>query len=31
MTMDQMAQGLTGVLVINEAIDLGFDADQVIN
>ena len=31
MTMDQMAHGLTGVLVINEAIDLGFDADQVIN
>ena len=26
-----MAHGLTGVLVINEAIDPGFDADQVIN
>lgn len=31
MTMDQMAHGLTGVLVIKEAKDPGFDADQVIN
>ena len=31
MTMNQMAHGVTGVLVINEAIDPGFDADQVIN
>ena len=31
MTMDQMAHGLTGVLVINETINPGFDADQVIN
>ena len=31
MTMDQMAHGLTGVLVIKEAKDPGFDADQAIN
>ncbi len=31
MTMTQMAHGLTGVLVVREAEDPGFDADQVIN
>ncbi|WP_425081477.1 multicopper oxidase domain-containing protein [Ruegeria arenilitoris] len=31
MTMEQMAHGLTGVLVIAEAADPGFDSEQVIN
>ncbi|EDZ48217.1 multicopper oxidase [Rhodobacterales bacterium Y4I] len=31
MTMAQMAHGLTGVMVIREAIDPGFDRDQAIN
>ena len=31
MTMDQMAHGLTGVMVIAEAEDPGFDSEQVIN
>ncbi|UWQ28441.1 multicopper oxidase family protein [Leisingera sp. M523] len=31
MTMAQMAHGLTGVMVIREAEDPGFDGDQVIN
>lgn len=31
MTMAQMAHGLTGVMVIAEAEDPGFDADQVVN
>lgn len=31
MTMEQMAHGLTGVLVIAEAEDPGFDSEQVIN
>ncbi|MTH98682.1 multicopper oxidase family protein [Roseibium sp. RKSG952] len=31
MTMEQMAHGLTGVMVIAEPEDPGFDADQVIN
>ncbi len=31
MTMAQMAHGLTGVMVIREAEEPGFDADQVIN
>ncbi len=31
MTMEQMAHGLTGVMVIAEAEDPGFDSEQVIN
>ncbi|MEL6198532.1 MAG: multicopper oxidase family protein, partial [Pseudomonadota bacterium] len=31
MTMDQMARGLTGVLVVEEAEDPGFDADIALN
>ncbi len=31
MTMEQMAHGLTGVMVIAEADDPGFDSEQVIN
>lgn len=31
MTMEQMAHGLTGVMVISEAEDPGFDSEQVIN
>ena len=31
MTMDQMAHGLTGVMVIAEPEDPGFDSEQVIN
>ncbi|WP_027235578.1 multicopper oxidase family protein [Leisingera caerulea] len=31
MTMAQMAHGLTGVMVIKEAEDPGFDADQAVN
>ncbi len=31
MTMDQMAHGLTGVMVIAEANDPGFDSEQVVN
>ncbi|UWR04952.1 multicopper oxidase family protein [Ruegeria conchae] len=31
MTMEQMAHGLTGVMVIAEAEDPGFDGEQVIN
>ncbi len=31
MTMEQMAHGLTGVMVVAESEDPGFDADQVIN
>ncbi|NOD49534.1 MULTISPECIES: multicopper oxidase family protein [unclassified Ruegeria] len=31
MTMDQMAHGLTGVMVIAEREDPGFDSEQVIN
>ncbi|MCB4457505.1 multicopper oxidase family protein [Leisingera sp. McT4-56] len=31
MTMAQMAHGLTGVMVIREAEDPGFDADQAVN
>ena len=31
MTMGQMARGLTGVLVIEEPVNPGFDADQVVN
>jgi FtsP/CotA-like multicopper oxidase with cupredoxin domain len=31
MTMAQMAHGLTGVMVIHEAEDPGFDGDQVLN
>lgn len=31
MTMAQMAHGLTGVMVIQEAEDPGFDGDQVLN
>ena len=31
MTMDQMARGLTGVMVIAEAEDPGFDSEQVVN
>lgn len=31
MTMDQMAMGLTGVLVVEEAEDPGFDADVALN
>ncbi|MEO0329772.1 MAG: multicopper oxidase family protein [Pseudomonadota bacterium] len=31
MTMKQMAHGLTGVLVVKEPSDPGFDVDQVIN
>lgn len=31
MTMEQMAQGLTGVMVIAEPEDPGFDSEQVIN
>ncbi|KIC21187.1 multicopper oxidase family protein [Leisingera sp. ANG-Vp] len=31
MTMAQMAHGLTGVMVIKEAEDPGFDGDQVVN
>ncbi|WP_298849590.1 multicopper oxidase family protein [uncultured Ruegeria sp.] len=31
MTMDQMAHGLTGVMVIAEPEDSGFDGEQVIN
>ncbi len=31
MTMEQMAHGLTGVMVIAEAEDVGFDSDQVVN
>ncbi|WP_170328313.1 multicopper oxidase family protein [Ruegeria arenilitoris] len=31
MTMEQMAHGLTGVMVIAEAEDPGFDSEQVVN
>lgn len=31
MTMDQMARGLTGVMVVAEPEDPGFDSEQVIN
>lgn len=31
MTMEQMAHGLTGVMVIAEPEDVGFDSEQVIN
>ena len=31
MTMDQMAHGLTGIMVIAESEDPGFDSEQVIN
>jgi len=31
MTMRQMAQGLTGILVVEEAEDMGFDADVPLN
>ncbi|MEM9635126.1 MAG: multicopper oxidase family protein [Pseudomonadota bacterium] len=31
MTMTQMARGLTGVLIVKETTDPGFDADQAIN
>ncbi len=31
MTMEQMAHGLTGIMVIAEAEDPGFDSEQVIN
>ncbi|MEM9222405.1 MAG: multicopper oxidase family protein [Pseudomonadota bacterium] len=31
LTMDQMARGLTGVLIIEEAEDPGFDADIAVN
>lgn len=31
MTMSQMARGLTGVMVIREADDPGFDGDQAVN
>lgn len=31
MTMTQMASGLTGVMVIKEPIDIGFDSEQIIN
>ncbi|MEM6659694.1 MAG: multicopper oxidase family protein [Pseudomonadota bacterium] len=31
MTMEQMAHGLTGVMVIAETEDIGFDSEQVVN
>ena len=31
MTMEQMARGLTGLLIVEEAVELGFDAETAIN